>query len=214
MGEYLALALAVGADAVWLLNNDTLVAPDALLAMRNKLFSCERPGLCGPLVRYMEKPDVVQCRAGGWTNPWTCLSSLNGNHFSVERALVDSEAEVEAELNFIYGAAVMVSRDFLTTVGMMDERFFLYCEEQDWAARAAGRFTLGYAGQAHVWHKEGASTGWSSKAENIFGAKYLIHSRLLLTLKHNPAALPLVCLSIAFAAVRKICRRLKNNVLS
>lgn len=205
----LALALALGADAVWLLNNDTRVAPEALGIMREKLFSNNRAGLCGPLIRYMDQPDIVQCRGGGWTNPWTCLSRLDGGNISVEEALAEDEAVVEARLNFIYGAAVMVSRDFLTTVGLLDEHFFLYCEEQDWAFRAAGRFSLAYACKAHVWHREGASTGWSATTGNLFAVKHLIRSRLLLAWKHNPAALPIVCLAIVFAVARGLCRRLR-----
>lgn len=208
----LTLALGLGADAVWLLNNDTKVAPGALAAMRDKLFSDSSIGLCGPLIQYMDSPGTVQCRGGGWTNPWTCLSNLNGYHFPVEAAFEDDEAEIEADLNFIYGSAVMASRDFLTTVGLMDERFFIYCEEQDWAFRMGGRFTLAYASKAHVWHREGVSTGWPAKAGNPFAVKHLIRSRLLLARKHNPAALPVVCLSIAFAIIRGLYRRVKKGV--
>src|SRR6185437_1326402 len=68
---------------------------------------------------------------------------------------------------------MMVSRAFLETVGLMDEGYFLYFEEIDWAIRAEGRFTLGWAPQSFVWHKEGGSIGSSHRQRP--SDKSLIH---------------------------------------
>ena len=198
------LALHLGADAVWILNNDTVVAPETLTHMRERLFSSPRPGLCGSLIRYMAEPDFVQCLGGGHTNRWTGLSYLIGHKQSVSTMQMLPNEAVEKQLNFIYGASVMVSKNFLTTVGVLDERYFMYCEEQDWAFRAAGRFDLVYSRQAHVWHKEGASTGWPKKANNFFAMRHLFRSRLLLAAKHTPVALPLVLTSVGYALLRMI----------
>ena len=195
-----------GADAVWILNNDTIVDECALGAMRERLFSKARPGLCGSRVHYMNS-GLVQCRGGGRTNPWTGLSYLNGYCFSTEKALQDSVAAVEQQINFIYGASVMASRAFIEKVGLMDERYFLYCEEQDWAYSANGAFDLAYAPDAIVYHKEGSSTGFSFNKVNIKALWYMTRSRILLTVKHKPWAIPTVGLSIAFAALRMAWRR-------
>lgn len=126
-------ALAHGADAVWILNNDTVVDAHALGAMRDALFAKAHPGLCGSLIRYDGERETVQCRAGGRTNKWTGLSVLNGNRLPVSVARKEAPENVEKGINFIYGASVMASKAFLTEVGLLDERFFLYSEEQDWA---------------------------------------------------------------------------------
>lgn len=195
-----------GADAVWILNNDTIVDKDALGAMRTRLFSQVRPGLCGSRVHYMNS-GLVQCRGGGRTNPWTGLSYLNGHYFSTEAALLDSAAIVEEQINFIYGASVMASRAFIEKVGLMDERYFLYCEEQDWAYSAKGSFDLAYAPDAVVYHKEGRSTGFSFNTVALKALWHMTRSRILLTAKHKPWAMPTVILSIAFAALRMVWRR-------
>ena len=205
----LAMALRWGADAVWILNNDTVVEPHALGAMRERLFSCRRPGLCGSLVVYMENRNIVQCRAGGVTNIWTGLSALNGQGLTLEAARAASPACIEKKINFIYGASVMVSRQFLDTVGLMDERYFLYCEEQDWAYSAKGRFDLAYAPGAVVYHREGGCTGLSYKKYTLKALLRLTRSRLLVTWKHHMYALPTVCLSLGFAAARMVWRRLR-----
>lgn len=201
-------ALALGADAVWILNNDTIVSPDALRAMRDALFSKPRPGLCGSLVRYMRDKGRVQCRAGGYTNKWTGLSVLDGNREDVVEALREPVEMVERRINFIYGASVMASRDFLEDVGLLDDGFFLYSEEQDWAYRARRRFDFAYAPAAHVLHKEGGATGWSSTRSNAQALWHMARSRLRLTMKHVPYALPSVLLCMGYAFLRILYRRL------
>lgn len=200
--------LAWGAQAVWILNNDTVVHKNSLEKMRDRLFSARRPGLCGSLVCYADNADLVQCRAGGRTNRWTALARLNG-HLESRHARA-SVSEVEKSIDFIYGASVMASRAFLEEVGLMDEGFFLYCEEQDWAWRGAGRFDLSYAEDALVWHKEGASTGFSHASFNAGRAWRLARSRLRLACKHAPWTVPTVCCGLAWAALRKILQRPAN----
>lgn len=204
------LLMKWGADAVWLLNNDVVVDAGALAAMLRRLFAKGRPGLCGARIYYMGT-DRVQCRAGGSFSPWTALAALDGYGFSTRLALSESAEAVEARLHFIYGACVMASRDFVQTVGLMDERFFLYCEEQDWACSAKGRFDLAYAADAVVWHKEGGATGHSWRHVSARALLKLARSRVLLTWKHKPQALPTVCLSIVFAAARMVWRRLVSR---
>lgn len=200
------LLLKCGVDAVWILNNDTVVEKQALEAMQKRLFSKKNPGLCGSLVLYRDT-NTVQCRGGGRTTPWTGLSYLDGYKFTVSEALTETSEAVEKRINFIYGASVMASRTFIENVGFMDERYFLYCEEQDWAYSAKGVFDFAYAADAIVHHNEGLTTGFYSNRTNLKSLYYLTRSRILLTAKHHPWALPTVGLSIAFAALRMFWRR-------
>lgn len=203
----LSLAFAEGADAAWILNNDTVVAQDALRAMSDKLFSQPHYGLCGSCVLYYYIKDRVQCRGGGKTNYWTGFSRLNGNGQTIQTAHDTSEQEVEDSINFIYGASVMVTQSFFETVGEMDEDFFLYCEEQDWACRNNKRFGLAYASKAIVFHKEGATTGWPASKGNLRNLWLITRSRVLLFSKHAPWSLPVVFCGIAYAGVRLLARR-------
>jgi hypothetical protein len=206
------LLMQWGADAVWILNNDTVVDERALGAMRDQLFSKQRPGLCGAHIIYMGT-NILQCRAGGLTNPWTGLSVLNGYKRPANEILQGSPETVEEHINFIYGACVLATRDFIETVGLMDERYFLYSEEQDWAYSAKDHFDFAYAPNAIVYHKEGASTGMSSNSVKLRMFWHLTRSRLLLTIKHKPMALPTVCLSIVYAAFRMMWRRCISKIL-
>ncbi len=200
----LQFGLDWGADAFLILNNDTMVTPTAVRALRDRLFACRRPGLCGALLRYCHGEQPVQCLAGGRTDPRTALSRIIGQGLTVEEARRIPRDQVEADLNYICGACVMASRQFIENVGLPDEGYFLYCEEQDWAYRAADRFDLAYAPEALVWHREGASTGWNGHSPtSLKPLLRLFFSRLRCTWLHHPRWLPTVLLSSVFSALRR-----------
>jgi len=202
------LALSLGVDACWILNNDTVVEPAAFEAMRDRLFASRNPGMCGALICDFEDRQTVQCRAGGRTNKWTGLSVLNGKGLAVVEARRTSPEEVEKGINFIFGACNMVSRTFIEQVGFMDEGYFLYSEEQDWAYRSKRRFDLAYAPDAIIYHKGGASTGWNDYSVSMKSLWFLTRSRIRCAYLHTPLMLPTVCLSIVYAAIRIVWRRL------
>jgi GT2 family glycosyltransferase len=69
----------------------------------------------------------------------------------------------EGEVDWCDGACLLLRREALDTVGLLDEQYFLYTEEVDWCfnARKAG-FTIVVSPDAHVYHHRGqssASTG-------------------------------------------------------
>ena len=202
-------ALSLGADACWILNNDTIVEKCALRSMHSRMFSLDRPGLCGSLLLYAGDVCCVQCCGGGKTNIWTFLSVLAGNGLTLSQAQCLNATSVERSLNFIYGASLMVSRQFCETVGLMDESFFLYCEEQDWAWRGLRMgFKLGYAPTAIVYHYEGLTSGMSHRKKSLKRLLLLIHSRLRVTWKHHPYALLTVVLGCGYAVLRQFARTL------
>lgn len=202
----------VNADAVWILNNDTKADVFALEALVKRLYSKSRPGLCGSLVLYMDKPEVVQCRGGGKTNWMTFLSKQNGNGLTLAQALQDHANNIESQLNYIYGASVLVSKEFLEKVGLMDESLFLYCEEQDWALRGRKNFDLAYAPESLIWHKEGFTSQASYRGRTIKNAFRLLRSRLKVTWKHNPWFLPSVILASTFRLGQKFLSKMHSLI--
>lgn len=205
----ICLALQHGADAFWILNNDTIVDKKALGAMSARLFADDAPGLCGSLLLYADLKDCVQCCGGGHTNIWTFFSRLHGRNLTFEQARLFEPEDVESSINFIYGASMMASRQFYEAVGPLDESLFLYCEEQDWAWRGMSKgFTLAYAPLAVVWHKEGYTSGMSYRRKNMKGQWRLLVSRILVTRKHHPYALPSVILSCCCAGIRLFVKKI------
>lgn len=51
---------------------------------------------------------------------------------------------------YIVGASMLVFRDFLEKVGLLDESCFLYYEENNWARRGKQHFPIGTAAKSIV----------------------------------------------------------------
>lgn len=199
-------------DRIWLLNNDTVVHPAALDFLTRALDASSsgppRGVACGPVL-YHEATGpsrLVQAYGGGRYYPALGSSFLNGNgrEYSPEEA----RAAAARRLDFPLGASMLVSRAFLESVGLLDERFFLYFEEIDWMLRARGRFALAYTPHALVWHREGAACGASLRrgGKSELADFHFQRSRLLCARKHFPAFFPLVLATLAVSAVRRVTR--------
>jgi len=66
-------------------------------------------------------------------------------------------------VDLVWGAFLMIRRDVLDSVGLLDERFFLYCEEEDFCYRLAGMgLHVYYVPDVKVIHYGGESTRLSA----------------------------------------------------
>ena len=196
-----------GIDRIWLLNNDTVADPGAAAALLAYTDANPGIGMCGTTVRYYYRSGTVQALGGSRFNPLTGQSRSIGAGQSATSAV--DPAAVTADLDFILGASLIASRAFIQTIGLMEESYFLYFEEIDWAARNKGRFSLGFAPKAVVFHKEGGSIGSSGTAgeRSAMSEYWLNRSRLAFTRRHHPMLLPWHwLLTTAF-----ICRRLMRG---
>ena len=201
-------------DAVWLLNNDTVVRPDSLTKLVERMNEEPVPGICGSTLLYYDRPGKVQALAGGYYVKWVGLPWLQGRfaNFRAERAVANA-ARVERRMNYVMGASMLVSKDFLKRIGCMDEDYFLFFEELDWAWRARQQFPLGYAPGSIVYHKGGSSIGTSSNPwkKSLTCDYFALRNRLLFSKKHCREALPTIYLSLVFALlIRLCCGRLRN----
>jgi len=187
----------------WLLNNDTVVEPDALATL--VAFVQQRPGLgiCGSLNLSYYNPNLVQTEGGKLYSPWTGRVRKTPS-----RTVSQLKPGNTSRIDFVNGASMLVSRAFLEKIGLMEESYFLYFEELDWARRAKGRFSLGYCAQSVIYHKEGGSIGSNTNRSerSILSDKYLSHSRVLFTKRFYPWALPTVLVAVCLAAGYRLCR--------
>lgn len=185
----------------WILNNDTVVEPGALDAMIRLLREQPAIGLCGSLTFSYHDPKIVQAEGGKFYSLWTGRVPHRP-----QRTVNQLDSSTEP-MNYVNGASMLVSRAFLERIGLMEESYFLYFEETDWAMRARGEFTLGYARESVVYHKEGAAIGSSGDRRNrsLLSEQYLSRNRVLFTRRFVPWALPTVLLSLGLAAVHRLC---------
>lgn len=152
-------ALAQGMDFVWLLNNDTLASPDSLQCLIDQFQSHPDIGICGSTLLSLHRPSHVLALGGGRLRRSTGTTQHigAGRHWPLTtQAFKDLALQ---QMDYVVGASMLVSRTFLETVGLMDEGYFLYYEEIDWATRQPPGMRLGYAPLSVIYHREGGTTG-------------------------------------------------------
>jgi N-acetylglucosaminyl-diphospho-decaprenol L-rhamnosyltransferase len=179
-------------SAMWILNPDTEPHPDALGALMAR--AREGYGIVGSRLVFKASERVQLYGGGRWR--WLLARGLNIGMNAPADAVPDIAA-IEGQMNYVSGASLFATRDFIDSVGPMDERYFLYCEEVDWCLRR-GRHRLGYAHDSIVYHAHGSTIGGagSTRADWSRLAVYLDErNKLLLTRRFFPGRYPLVLLA-------------------
>lgn len=188
----------------WFLNNDTEVAPTALSALLHQARKRPDVGLWGATVVYHANPERLQATGGGGVNWWTA-GTHHLNAFASSSTVRSDPAyveQVESQMAYVLGASMMATREWVDTVGMLDERYFLYYEELDWATRAHGRGKIGYAPDCIVAHKEGASIGTTPEGGSALSLHHLNRSRILFARRFM--ATPRLCTTILFCLFQQL----------
>ena len=202
-------ALLHDADFVWLLNNDTVVEPDALTHLVARMAKDTNVGMCGSTLVYYDRSEI-QALAGARFNKWLGTFKIINRGVSREPSFNADDAEwVEKQLDCVIGASMLISRRFVESVGLLAEDYFLYNEEIDWAIRAKNLYTLAYAAKSVVYHKEGTSTGGSNfklAGKSRISDFYMVKSRIMFARKFYPYTLPTVYLGLGVTMVNRIRR--------
>jgi GT2 family glycosyltransferase len=203
-GCNVAIRIAVTRDFAffWLLNTDTVLHREALDALVLRALSDHGIGMVGSTIRFYDRPEVVQCLGGARMNPATMDPRLIGTGASVASIPRDPSI-VERELVYVMGASMLVSAAFVRDVGLLQEDYFLYGEEIDWAMRARNRFRLAYAPASHVFHKSGAT---SSKVLPLFTAKYYYRNRIRIIDRFFPEHLGAAKRGLALELIRLLLK--------
>ena len=163
-------------DYVLLLNPDTELAADALLQMVNGLERLPNAAICGAHLRYGDGafqhgafhfPTLAQVALDFFP-----LVGLPGAHRLRDSRINGRYARAKWQgihpfpVDFVLGAAMFVRAAAINDIGGLDDGYFMYCEEMDWALRMHEAGWGVYAlPTAHVTHHEGQSsrqTRWDS----------------------------------------------------
>jgi GT2 family glycosyltransferase len=194
----------VSTKYAWLLNDDVAVESSCLTHMISRSEAVPNAGICGSRCVYYHNPHRIQALGGGKFFRWSGRSALIGNMSQADAVV--NQSHIEQELDFVFGASMLVSRPFLEEVGLMSEEYFIYCEEPDWAMRGRAKWAFLYSHDAVVFHKGGATigTGTSLATTNPTAEFYMLRSRLIFTRKFFPASLVSVWLFNVLRAMRAL----------
>ncbi len=198
------IAVQGDVEFIWLLNNDTVVAPDSLTWMVKRMEDNPRAGICGSLILYYHDPSIIWTSGGGVYNRWLAKSRSIDVGKKVYQA--SSRDYVEENMFYVAGASMLVKAGFLNDVGLMSEEYFLYFEEPDWSIRGMKNYSLAYAPESVIYHKVGTST------DNKVTMHYTYRSQLLFTKKFFPEAYFIVYLRVIINRCKYQCRQLLKKL--
>jgi GT2 family glycosyltransferase len=202
----------MGADFVWVLNNDVVVDPQALERMLATARDNDDAAMIGSALLRYDAPDTIQALGGGYIRPVFCHDTQLGRGKPIGEA-----GTTAVQLDHLIGASLLVRAGAIANTGLIDESYFLYREETDWCIRMRRRgWKLLCCPDALVWHKQARSIGFKSSLHDY----YAVRNVLRLVAKFYPLSLPtafgyFACRSLApkimrgqFARAGAVCRAL------
>jgi hypothetical protein len=161
-GNNIGLKRATG-QHILLLNPDTEVFRDALQMMNDYLESNLSVGVVGP--QLLNSDGTVQSSRrrfpslaigaveSTWFQPFVPVTYLDRYYFK------DVAESAETDVDWLTGACLMVRREVVEQVGLMDEAYFMYSEELDWCRRIKNDgWRIVYLPRARVMHHVGKSS--------------------------------------------------------
>ncbi len=176
-----------------LLNPDTEVPPTGLADMVAFMDSRSEIGAAGPKLVLLDGSLDRACRRS-FPTPLISLYQFAGLSKLFPKSprfarynMTYLPADEEAEVDSVVGAYMQVRREAIESVGLLDEAFFMYGEDLDWAYRIKNAgWIVAYHPQVVVKHVKRAASSQSQRAQFEFWRAMLIFYR-----KHYRTTTPL-----------------------
>lgn len=147
-------AIEHNADFIWLLNNDTTVDRHSLQALVNNYSSAINPGIAGSKVLNYYNTNIIDFEGG-------IFDLKTGYTKHINRNTRDKSDYIDGIImtQFITGCSMFLSSDVINDIGLMDESYFLYCEDVDWCVRARQKgYELFVVPSSIIYHKISSTT--------------------------------------------------------
>ncbi len=182
-GNNLGLTIARG-DYIFFLNNDAELTGGCIERLLQLCQEQTALGMVSPLICYWPEPDqtadLIQYAGMTPVHPFTARNRTIGQGEADRGQFAGAQPTAYA-----HGAAMLVPRRVIEQVGPMDEGFFLYYEELDWAERIrqAG-FEVWVEPRARVYHHESLTMQTLGPMKTYF----LTRNRVLFMRRHGSGA--------------------------
>lgn len=149
-------ALVNGADIIIIANNDIDIEDKELISKAVSIFnSCEKISILGPSLHYFSHKNQVQ--EEGTTFFYAKRDKLLLNDYMVEDRNIRDNLKL---YDGATGAFLMVKKEVFKSIGLFDEKIFMYGDETDFCYRAwVNGFFIAIASQLIVYHKAPINKG-------------------------------------------------------
>ena len=125
---------------ICLVNSDVVVQEDCLDTLRNYMDENPRIGIIGPKILNSDGTLQPTCRQ--FPTLWNSFCRATGLDTIFPRSKLFSQQfmtfwthDRTLQVDYLSGCLVMVRREALNEVGLLDEEFFFYAEDKDWCKR-------------------------------------------------------------------------------
>lgn len=147
-------ALEQGANYILLLNNDTEVDADFSRHLVDALESDDKNGIGGPKILYHSDPERIWYGGGGFY-PLIWIP----RHLNIRKA-DQRQGQKRSETGYVSGCAMLIKREVIEDIGLLDSSYYIYCEDVDYCLRASlAGWKCVYEPSARVYHKVSSSSG-------------------------------------------------------
>jgi hypothetical protein len=129
-----------GGEYFLILNPDTVVRRDSIEKLVDFMKRTPSAGIVGPKLIYQDGNLQYSCRRFYTWRVLVLRRTVLGRIFKdssavADHLMLDFDHETTSEVDWILGACLLVRRETVESVGLLDERFFLYFEDVDWCYR-------------------------------------------------------------------------------
>jgi GT2 family glycosyltransferase/lipopolysaccharide/colanic/teichoic acid biosynthesis glycosyltransferase len=160
----------------FILNPDTVVPEDSLQKLTSYMDNTPDAGIAAPKLVFHDGNVQLSCRRFYTFKVLLLRRTPLGKVFKNSKAvrdhlMLDFDHEETAEVDWMLGAAMFVRREAVESVGLMDERFFLYFEDVDWCYR------MKQHGWKVIYHPEVVVThGYAREsAQSVMNRSFIAH---------------------------------------
>lgn len=162
-----------------LLNNDTVVDASLLGALVSTAHRRPDAGVIGAKIYFHDRPDHLWFAGGLYNKRSGAVSHRGMNEQDTGRY------DTLSTCDYVTGCCLLIRREVLERVGLLDESLFAYYEDCDYSLRTrAARFAVLYQPTARLWHKVSSTAQWDSPLYHYF----TLRNRLMLLRKHSTFA--------------------------
>jgi len=149
-----------------LLNSDTYIDHNVFVDMVRYMDAHTDYGILSPIIM---TPDMVpySMRIRPLTPLLSLLKILN-LYFFIYKEYVPRDRSTPIEVQVVGGSCMCIRREVIDTVGYLEEKFFLYNEEDDFCRRALTKgWKIVFNPQNYIIHLHGMSTGKKDIYEKV-----------------------------------------------
>ena len=141
-------AMDKGADAVLLINNDTIVDPNFLTELVKAEKENKQAGILGSKIYYEENPKRIWSAGGKVSKLLT-----KGVHIGYNEIDNGQYSEMK-KCDYLTACCFLIKKEVIKKIGVLADDYFLYYEDTDYCLRArkAGYDCL-YTPASKIWHK-------------------------------------------------------------